>query len=339
MIGLGLLHTMVGTVPDNYQWITQIIGMEGDVNGGIQELMSFIAAAEKDEQYRIFIPEGLFFLSFLQMNLETEDGTSKSIEEKIRQLDMESPLLLFVLSDYYLKEAKNDELLKILEQYKITSDTYPFYYLVYMRGLAKLRKLDPAAIRDFEIYLRNFKGSSYKASARQKIAWLHLLQGDTLAYQQEIKRTLDEAGSIIGGDEYAKKEAGSGRIPDAGLLKARILFDGGYFEKSLAVLDSINPEMRSPSFLTEYYYRYGRNFQEMKKFRQAIDYFSKCIHAGEQLKTYYAANAALQSGIIYEKTGQTEAARKSYNQCLEMDFDEYERSIRHKAKARLNSLK
>ncbi len=338
MIGLGLLHTMIGTVPDNYKWITKIIGLDGNVKVGMHELTTFIAAAEENKQYRIFIPEGLFFLSFMQMNLETDDSASRKIEEKIRQLDMESPLLIFVLSDHYQKEARNEDLLKVLEQYQIQHGTYPFNYLIYMRGLARLRKLDSAAIKDFEFYLRNFKGSSYKASARQKIAWLLLLQGDTLAYQQTIKQALDDPESIIGGDEYAKKEARNGHIPDTGLLKARILFDGGYYQRSVTVLDSIRPENEAPSFLAEYFYRYGRNYQELKEYKKALGYFKQCIQVGEELNSYYAANAALQSGIIYENTGQTAAARNHYNQCLEMDFDEYEWSIRHKAKARLNKL-
>ena len=53
---------------------------------------------------------------------------------------------------------------------------------------------------------------------------------------------------------------------------------------------------------------------------------------------YFAANAALKIGQIYESEKEWKQAAKYYNLCLEMDFDEYSNSILAKAKDGLERI-
>jgi hypothetical protein len=53
---------------------------------------------------------------------------------------------------------------------------------------------------------------------------------------------------------------------------------------------------------------------------------------------YYAANATLKLGEMYENEGNYGLARESYKQCLEMDFRPYRNSIRARAKEGLRRV-
>ena len=56
------------------------------------------------------------------------------------------------------------------------------------------------------------------------------------------------------------------------------------------------------------------------------------------MKRYFAANAALHLGIIYENEDNLKEAEKYFRLCRSLDFDEYETGIKQKAKAGLNRL-
>ena len=73
----------------------------------------------------------------------------------------------------------------------------------------------------------------------------------------------------------------------------------------------------------------------MRRFRQ----YAYIIRTGADDPRYYACNSAFQSGLIYEASGKFEAAENSFEQCLDIDPDDYQNSLHQKAKAGLHRLK
>jgi hypothetical protein len=57
------------------------------------------------------------------------------------------------------------------------------------------------------------------------------------------------------------------------------------------------------------------------------------IKLGEGRTEYYAARAALQIGLIYEKEGRKDLALKYFRQCIAMKDHDYKDSLDQKAKA------
>jgi tetratricopeptide (TPR) repeat protein len=92
------------------------------------------------------------------------------------------------------------------------------------------------------------------------------------------------------------------------------------------------------SHLLEYYYRMGRITQGLKKKIEATHYFDKTITTGRNEPYYYACNAALQLGIMYEKDGQKDKAKQYYQLCLSMNPSDYADSLHASAKAGLSRL-
>jgi tetratricopeptide (TPR) repeat protein len=89
----------------------------------------------------------------------------------------------------------------------------------------------------------------------------------------------------------------------------------------------------------EYTYRLGRIYHNWGKTDEAIVYYKKTIKSGENLPYFFAANSALQLGLIYEKRKDYVNARIFYSKIQKMDFDEYQFSIENKALAGLNRIK
>ena len=150
-----------------------------------------------------------------------------------------------------------------------------------------------------------------------RMSWHHHINGNSEKY------------------EYYKN-----KINSINLLKARLLFDGGYSKLAVEELEKII----FPNFFDnsknnlEYFYRYGRCMQQMGKDDIAINYYEKTVLAGSNESYYFAANAALQIALLYEKSNNINEAKRYFNICIEMEDHQYELGIEQKAKAGLNRL-
>ena len=144
----------------------------------------------------------------------------------------------------------------------------------------------------------------------------------------------------VGGDKNAQKEAVSGLAPDWFLLRARLYFDGGYYQKAYEVLKQ-KKEADFSQFIhkLEFYYRMGRTLQMLKNTNEAIKYYDLTIKTGKNSKYYFACNAALQMGLIYEQYGQAAKAREFFNFCLQLQPDDHADGLHAKAKAGLARLR
>jgi tetratricopeptide (TPR) repeat protein len=126
-------------------------------------------------------------------------------------------------------------------------------------------------------------------------------------------------------------------VPNIILLKARLLFDGGYYNKAKNLLLTDINGFKDDDII-ERYYRLGRIAQKSGDIDEAKLYLKKTIETGKNSTRYFAGNAALQLGIIYEKENNFEKAKHYYNICRTLDFDEYETSIKEKAKQGLERV-
>jgi len=339
--GMGILHALVGTIPDNYQWLVRMIGMQGSIARGVEELYSFYAYAEKKEGTYLQV-EAFFYQSFLSTNLLTDEKRWMKLEAKGREmLPKDNPLVIFARVALLRKLGKNEEIIRLLENRKIRSGQYPFYYLDFILGEAYLYKMDKKAISAFEQYVKCFKGRHYIKAAWLRLAWAYLLiEGNEKQYAHAMNNIPNYGRSDVGDDQYALKQSEKESLPVLPLLKARLLFDGGYYAPSLAVLADFQPSLqKQKAAYVECYYRKARNYHELKRYQEALSAYLITIREGKTLGEYYAANAALMMGMIYEKQGKNKQAEASYKQCLAMPDCSYKSGIDQKAKAGLERLR
>ena len=136
-------------------------------------------------------------------------------------------------------------------------------------------------------------------------------------------------------DKVALKEATQRYISHPILLKARLLYDGGYYQVAL-------DQLQEHTFFdnAEYFYRMARIKYKLdfKNLEVILDY-QKSVELSEKSTNYYGPMSILQTGLIYEKNNDVKNAEDSFNKCLSMSNFDYERGIHQKAKAGLDRIK
>jgi len=336
---LGIIHAIVGTVPDNYKWGLKLLGrLDGTIAQGKSELEEVLAYSMRNDF--IFEQETKVSYAFLLLHL---DNKSDLAWQTINQADLDpstNPLACFAMSNIAMRTGRSEEALKILANRPIGDVYLPFYYLDLLHGYSLLYKLDPAADTFIESYLNNYRGVNLIKDAYQKLAWYYLINGNTIAYQNNMRLCEVRGNTLIDSDKNAMKEASKIDIPNPTLLSARLLFDGGYYQKAKDMLlgTPVNTYEDKRDRL-EYAYRLGRINHALYIMPEAINNYNYTIAFGINAPYFFACNAALQCGIIYEDMGEYKEAKRYFELCESMTPEDYKTSLHQKAKAGLNRLK
>ncbi|MBX7182772.1 MAG: hypothetical protein K1X82_11730 [Bacteroidia bacterium] len=337
---LGQMHCIIGTIPSNFRWAVKMVGMEGTMKQGIAELNEVLSIASSNPEYHYLWPETAFFMTFFELNLHKDEAIINDLYLAIKSKNEKSPLISFCLASIAMKTGKSAEAIQVLSQREKGPDYFPFYYLDFLQGLARLNHLEPSASEYLVSYVTHFKGKNYIKSAYQKLAWAEFIKGNVPGFRAYMEKVKSQGYTDADEDKQALKEAETGLLPNLKLLKSRLLCDGGYYKEALS---SIIEKYDTDDFITlrdqiEFPYRLGRIYHLWKKPDQAIGYYKLAIEKGRKSRYYFAANAALQLGLIYEAKGDRTNAKKYFEECQELPTDEYRNSLDAKAKAGLERL-
>ncbi len=341
--GLGLLYVLIGSIPDSFKWIPGIFNMKGDVNQGMKELHKILVGNSDNVNYPFLFNECLFITSFVTYNLAMSESNKLIFLDVLKDKRVENelsrnPLLIYAIASFYAHQGMNDKALRLLINRPLDISYYNFYYLDYLTGLAKLNNLEKDARTFFLRYIVHFKGNNFKKAAYQRIAWSYLLENNINEYHKNINRIKLLGSEEMEADKEAISEARSGNIPNPELLRARLLFDGGYYVKASQILKEINTIEFSNREFVEYSYRQARIQHKLGNLSKAKALYHDTYRKGRSLPNYFAANSMLNLGNIYEQEGNKQQAVLCYRLSLQLGFKDYRNSIQQKAKAGLNRL-
>ncbi len=333
---LSIIHALAESVP---KWVRSVIGVNGSIvqaKKEIEEIADY-ALANKEYMYREEVASIYSYILFYQLNQK---------DRAIKELDAfnlnhkNSPLIAFLKASMYLRNGSNDKCLSVLTDLNIEDGQHPFHYLQFMKGRSLLFKQNEGCDKYMIAFVNKFKGRHFIKEAYQKLAWYELSVNNNIGlYKKYMALCSSKGNELVDEDKQAMKEARSNVIPNATLLKARILFDGGYFSQALTVLVKNEASlMDNPKTIIEFNYRIGRIFQALRNYKEAIQYLNNTISKGGN-ESYFAANAALQIGFIYEDLKQSKNAITYYEKCLKMNPSEYKNSMHQKAKSGVQRLK
>ena len=335
---IGILHAMVGTIPGNYKWGVKLLtSMEGTINQGQKELERVIQYAQGHPF--IYDEEVTIFYAYLLLHLGNDSKKSWQTLQSDKLDHHHNPMLVFVKANVAMRTGRNEKAIELLENRPAGRKYHPFPYLNYMLGTALLQKLDGHADIFLKTYLATFKGKNFLKDTWRKLAWHALIFRNKVAYRNNIQNCITEGYNVVGADKSALKEAQSNEIPDVRLLKARLLFDGGYYQRAYKELtDQQLSELASEKTKLEYEYRLGRILHKMKKYDEALLHYQETIDNGSDLPWYFACRAALETGHIYEKLHNFAKAKTYYELCIDIDPEEYKTGLHQQAKTGLERI-
>lgn len=342
----GVILVLFGSIPENYRWLLRLMNIPGDVDKGLKIIHNMYKANRNNPAYD-FHEEHLFFLAFSYRNfgpgLEALEQVDRYYEHpRVQQWLVRSPMVRYSRVMLLKDLGRNDEAIQWMERpYRVRPEV-PFLFLdAYIYGLSLLEKMDYRGARvAFTDYLNRYSGQLYRKSVHQKLAWIGLLSSGEGAYRRHIDKVGTEGSLMTGADKGAQKEYEWGTPPNPGLLKTRLLFDGGYYDQAMKELMASKPSQgyASQKDDLEHHYRLARIYDKMNLQHNAITYYAITIEKGAEKPWYFAANAALMMGELHLRRGEREKAKQAFEKCLTMNPESYKESIHQKAKARLNTL-
>lgn len=333
-MNLGILHALVGTVPDQFRWGLKLLGMSGTISQGKAEIEEVLQHAESNDF--VFRDEIYVMYAYLLLHLENQGEEAWKVLTRAKLDPQKNPLACFVTANVAMQTGRNELAIDLLANKPDGDHYFSFPYLSFMEGVARLNRGDVDADAYLKFFLRNTKGKHYIKEAYQKLAWHAIIHDYPDRYFAYVNACKEQGAAVIDEDISALNEARADHMPDRDLLMARVLFDGGYLPKAASHLESVDPsKYQDKALKLEYHYRLGRINHALKHYTKALPYYDMTIMEGRYDRHYFACNAALMSGRIHELKNNNELAIESYELALAMQPDQYRASLHQKAKAGL----
>ncbi|MBS1588773.1 MAG: hypothetical protein JST52_04085 [Bacteroidetes bacterium] len=334
-IFLGTEEAVVGTVPDNYQWLASIFGMKGDVKKGVAKLNHFINTGNEHTPLRT---EAIIFQIYLKFYLLSQQEEVWNFVNSLRFSTNNNLLHSFVKANIALNFRKADVALQTLQNARQIADYNKYPILDFETGTALLHKLDPEAATYFLRFLARFRGNFFVKDAYQKLSFLSYLQKNLSQAAYYRQQVLKQGSKLVDADKQAMRFAESNICPAPAILEARLLSDGGYYQVALQKLLDVDANKLSLVDRLEYYFRLGRIYDELDNDSKSIQFYTTTIQYGRSRPEHFAARSALQMGMMYERKGKKNDALRCYNDCLSMRGHDFQANIDQQAKAGLNRL-
>jgi tetratricopeptide (TPR) repeat protein len=331
----GLLRCLLGMVPSQYNWLVSLMGLEGDIPGGLRLL------EEVSVSHSVFRLEALLEYHFVQAYLLKKGGQTLHQLKALQQTHPQHLLLGFFYVSLGMKEGHGEEVLPVLLSLSRLPEQLPFPVLEQLKGTLFLQQGSYSGAQlYFQQFLLEYRGQNSLKDTYYKLflcQWLGTgeLQ-DGLPYLEKVLQT---GATQTEADKYAQRFAQAREFPHPSLMRARLAFDGGYYQKALQVLSTLDENsFGQVKDRAEFCYRKGRIHDRLREFTLAIPYYEKAIQLSENTSYYFGANAALQLGYLYMERKEYEKARHSFQQALSFKNHEYKSSIDAKARAGLKEL-
>lgn len=338
---LAAINGMVGTLPDTYQWVIRRFGIDGDLQQSLKAYPDIIDQLATKPKYQAFHKESLIIFSYMQLHLENAPKKAWSTIKQATTDYQSNPLSALLRANMALNMQKAETTLQTLQHFR--EKEAPIPYINYLVGSALLYNLQPESRHYLKAYVQEFQGGTYIKNAYLKMGWAGLLKGDIKYYTKCKSKLKTEGSTVRSTDKQALEEADHYTVNNRYLLKARLSYDGGYYQQALNILrEHSEPTLGEEPALSslEYHYRLGRIYQALDQQRQALqayDQVSRLEHG--KRKHYYLPGSILQTGLIYEELNRKQKAQKAFEKVLDFGSYPYSKALSQKAKAGLKRLK
>jgi len=332
---LGLLHIMIGSVPEKYEWILSLLGMEGTIQQGIEEIESLANSNS------IFSFEASILTAVIRAYMMQD--YEQAIKYLVLKMDEEEDnlLLRYLLSSILMKSNQSQQALVLLRSTETYDTSYlHFQVLEYMKGDIYLRKgAYDSALYHYNLFLDTFQGRNLVKDTYYKKFLCFWLSGHENQASEAFELAKNVGTKNSEADKNADRQLGSNQYPNRSLMKIRLYTDGGYFAQAQQLLSSLTrDQFESHKDQVEYYYRLARLNHKQGNIDKAIENYENTLDINEDEPWYFAPNSALQLGYIHLSRQDTAGAISYFEQAISYKKHAYKNSIDHKARSAINRL-
>lgn len=316
----GIFNIILNNIPPFLRWAADIFGISGDSMLGIYQLEEY---GKKAVNTPGLAEESVIMINLGYLLMHQEENAFQFMARQRKDL-LNSTLVKYLYSNAASFVYRNDLTIKLLSEIRPDKLQVSFYAIPYSLGRCKLNHLEKDARLYLEDFVNDYSVLDYKKSACNRLSYYYLLEGDLRKYVEYKAKVATIGQEIRDRDQEAVLESSDPLIPHTGLLRARLLCDGGYFTMADSVMKAIEPvSLNQPAYQLEYFYRKGRIFQLTGKPALAIGEYNKAYNLGKTLSYTYATRSALQLAIIYEDQKDYRSAFDWYSKCIEVYSDSH----------------
>ncbi len=334
---MALVQALGGMLPAKYHWLISFLGISPNLEAGLASLRKISGnnALENFTQNEALLIYGTL-LFYTGNDKEAAIDFFKS--KKFPQPDNLTGII--ACANLMLHGNHNADGMILLQNIPKDSSYISVPYTEYLLGLGLLQQLDKKAKTHFSNYIIQTTSKHLLKSAFHKIAWSHLVNNNEEGYEHYMQK-VSLAGKILReADKQAQREYEQKQMPHKELLKARLLFDGGYYLRAENMLNALQENnFHQEKDKVEWIYRKARLSEKTGNEAEAEKLYKATIDTGISLPYYFAANAALHLGYLYEKQNKINEAIDAYEKCISLKNHEYAASMEQKAKVALERLR
>lgn len=330
--GMGVLMTLVGTIPGNYQWGFELLsGIPGNTDKGKQ----LIEEALRAEDF-IFMDETKAIFGLLQIHVLRDEDKGMYWLEQISVPAEESPLITFLRVNISLNLKQLETAKSQLEAFSPSPGQYDIPQLKYYRAIVAMYSGEyEEASGYFKEFLSDFNGLHSIKSAWLYKAYCHYILGQDKAYRSCLQKCLSEGDDLVDEDKYALSVASKGDLLPVPLLQMKIYFDGGNYDRAWKLLLENETKYNDLEHVKFIAYYKARIYHELSEIPEAIKAYREVLRMPKEEMEHYAANSALQLGNIFEKQGDCRRANLYFRKCISIKAENYDSSLDQKAKTGL----
>lgn len=332
------LKAAYGAIPDQYRWLVSIVSsLSGSIDEGLAELHHILE--ESTPLNNIYYTETILITALAEGKLNNKPEKGAEMMNRYFGKIPQNRLIQYVMANLEMMLGDMEAAIRVLSINAGTPGAEKIPFLHYMLGKCKLFRGDDDAQQHIRNFLVLTKGQHYIKDAYQKLAWHSLLRNDRSGYLDYMQQVLIKGSADTDEDRQAMREAEKREIPHPDLLRCRMLFDGGYYERAGQILtEDLYNSLVHRAHRLEYLYRKGRVLHALKSYAEALHYYTLTITAGENEPYHFSCSAAYHCGLIHETLGSEGAAQRYYLICLQINPEVYATSIHQKARTALSRM-
>ncbi len=329
-----LLDIALSNLPPFIRWAVGAFGISGDAEKGLQDLNTYF-----DETKNIsgLNADAALFL-ILAYKLDKDPQKGYEAYSKIDSTILDYTLLDYFYANVAYRSGHNAHAEELMKKIDLDIIDIPFHPYHYMTGKILLRKLDPQAGYHLKKYLDMYHANDYRKEINYKLASFYLINGNKIKFELYKELTCEEGDKVTERNREAMYDCQLDYIPDPELVKAKLLLDGSYSDRFYKIIEKypINQNTFLP-YLLEYKLLLARYNLQSGKITESKALFEEVVDEGNDEDYYFAAEAAMYLGKIYEKQNKS-LAIKYYDIAIDLYDSDYYEYIDYRSKKALKRL-
>jgi tetratricopeptide (TPR) repeat protein len=342
---LGILHIVIGSIPQKFQWIANLFGVRGSVKEGIQALNRVITYD------KVFANEAQLFAFLLNTYVVTNHPDES--KELLAFIDKNptNQAIAFIGASLLIRLGKSEMALNVIKKRPISEDYLPVPFFYYFLGEIYLQKGKYAeAINAYKDFTQKHRGFNFLKEANYKLFLSYYLNND-LSTANKFLVVVPKVGStIVEADKLALKMSEQFLTshhyfsnPEKALKKVQLATEGGYYEMGLHLLENMEEaNALTPKDKIEKIYRAARIYDLTEDTAKAQGYYLQVLNLSKTTESSpvlpFAPRSCLYLGNIFRAKKEPQKAIDYFHKSLTFKDYEGSNSVEIKAKAALSEL-